>query len=197
MSSDPRVKCVVITRIADNTTLATYSTDKKLESNYKNESKTVLDKLQDVRLKAGERQKIRTTNGAWFSTCDLKDIFYLVLADSSYPEKHAYNLANEVTEELSTMNNYFSSTPVNVQKHTQHYIPNLLKKYNDLQNLDELAKTQSKVNQIKSVMSDTIHRALENRETFEELDKKADDMSMLAKDFHTGSSESSKKDEKS
>jgi len=189
MSNPPQIKFVAVSRMSDNVILASYSVDKRGKESFKAESKIILDKLQDVYLKAGERQKIKTANGAWFTTCDSKDIFYLILADPDYLEKHAYNMINEVVAELKELKDYSAESASKVENFVSQFLPDLVEKYNDVDNLDNLAATQAQVDKIKDVMSDTINRALENRETFDDLDRKADDLNVLARGFHAGSSE--------
>lgn len=187
MSNQPQVKFIGIARMSDTRLLASFSPEKKVLESYKAEAKTILDRLQDTYLKAGERQKIRTSNGAWFSTCDAKDIFYLVLADSSYPERYAYTLVDDVATEIKTLRDYEQETPAKVESYARGFVPDLIEKYSDLDNLDNLIATQNKVNQVKDIMSDTINRALENRETFDDLDRKSGNLNSMARDFHSGS----------
>jgi len=187
MSNQPKVKYIGIARMSDTRLLASFSSDKKVLESFKAEAKTILDKLQDTYLKAGERQKIRTSNGAWFSSCDAKDIFYLALTDSSYPERYAYTLIDDVATEIKTLRDYEQESPAKVESYAKAFVPNLIDKYSDLDNLDNLIATQNKVNQVKDIMSDTINRALENRETFDDLDRKSGNLNNMARDFHSGS----------
>jgi len=185
MSNQPHIKFVGIARMSDTRLLASFCPDKKVLESYKAESKVILDKLQDTYLKAGERQKIRTSNGAWFSTCDAKDIFYLALAESSYPERYAYTLLNETATEMKTLRDYEQEPPAKVESYARGFVPDLMDKYSDLDNLDNLIATQNKVNQVKDIMSDTISKALDNRETFEDLDRKSGNLNNMARDFHS------------
>lgn len=187
MSNQPQIKFVGIARMSDTRLLASFSPDKKVLESYKAEAKVILDKLQDTYLKAGERQKIRTSNGAWFSSCDAKDIFYLALADTSYPERYAYTLITDVATEMKTLRDYEQESPAKVESYARGFVPDLIDKYSDLDNLDNLLATQNKVNQVKDIMSDTINRALDNRETFEDLDRKSGNLNVMARDFHSGS----------
>ena len=65
---------------------------------------TLITKIEAVDLQPDERQKVRSPNGAWYTTCDTKKVFYvskkrvylkvttLALVDIDYPERHAYNM---------------------------------------------------------------------------------------------------------
>ena len=178
---------VVVARMTDRTVLASECLQKGLEVSFLAEAKTILGKLEDVYLQPEERQKIRSSNGAWFCTANEKHINFLVLADSAYPERHAYNLINEVRKELEGLPNYHMETDMAVQAFSRKNVAGLLVKYDDLESIDNLVATQSKMNKIKDIMSDSINQALDNRGMFESLDKKSEDLSSLATGFYKGS----------
>jgi len=188
-SSQPHLKFFAIARMSDRAILASECSQKGQEASLVAEAKTILSKVEDIYLKADERQKIRTSNGAWFCTVDQKHISYLVLADSAYPERHAYTLIGELRDELSQMPNYHSESETNVQNFSRKKLFPLLSKYDNLENIDQIIATRNKVNEIKNVMGDSINRLYENRETLDIMDKKSGDLNKLAAGFYNSSHE--------
>jgi len=186
-SNQPHLKFFAIARMSDRSVLASECSQKGQEASLVAEAKTILSKIEDIYLKANERQKIRTTNGSWFCTVDEKHISYLVLTDSAYPERHAYTLVNELRDELQGLNNYHGESAENVQNFSRKKLFPLLSKYDNLENLDQIIATRNKVNEIKNVMGDSINRLYENRETLDIMDKKSGDLNRLASGFYDSS----------
>ena len=187
MEGQPNIKYIVIAKSPSNTILASHGTQSQNDESYRAESLVILEKLQDISLENGERQKIRTNNGAWYTTCDSRGIFYLILASSSYPEDDAYSLFEEVHNELQTLNEYDNKDESTVQEHTSQYIPSLIEKYSQLRNLGGFAAVQNQIDKTRDVMKDTINKTLENQETLKGLDRKSEDLSVAAHGFNTSS----------
>lgn len=189
MAGQPQLKFLAIARMSDRQVLASECLQKGAEASFLAEAKTILGKLEEVYLNQDERQKIRSGNGAWFCTCDDRRIHYLVLADSGYPERHAYGLINDVRSELQGLNNYHTENNLAVQSFSRRSILPIVEKYNDLEKIDTIIATQGRMAQIKNVMSDTISKALENRETMDTLDKKSEELNRLAVGFYNSSND--------
>jgi len=180
---------MVIARISDRTILATECLEKGSEAAYRAEAKTIFGKLEDVYLQPEERQKIRSPNGAWFCTLDTKNICYLILTHSEYPERHAYTMISEVRRELGELRNYHQEKELAVQTFSRKNLLPILNKYNDLESIDQLVATKNKMNQIKEVMKESINKALDNKESLSILDQKSEDLQSLASGFYSSSHE--------
>ena len=187
MEGQPNIKYVVLAKYANNTILASYGTQNPNDESYRAEALVILEKLQDISLSSGERQKIRTNNGAWYTVCDSRDIFYLILASSSYPEDHAYKLFEEIYNELQKLDGYDKEDESVVQEHTSHYIPSLIEKYSQLKDLNDLAAARNQIDKTRDVMKDTINKTIENQESLKMLDKKSESLSTAAHGFNTSS----------
>jgi len=79
--------------------ISKYSTNKQIyqitniQSNkalIESESEKVMAQILQLNLHAEERQKVKTSNGAWYFKYDEKDVAYLALTQLTYPERYAY-----------------------------------------------------------------------------------------------------------
>jgi hypothetical protein len=54
----------------------------------------VLIQAKNLNLRPEERQKFNTKRGCWFCKKDNKDIIYVILCSTNYPERHAFAAIN-------------------------------------------------------------------------------------------------------
>jgi len=149
-------------------------------------------KLEDVDLQPEERQKIRSQNGAWYITCDKKRIYYAVLADSAYPERHAYALINDVIEQLQGLRDYHMESDITVSAHTKRYVPKLMEKYCDLKSVDKLYAANQQVSEITSIMGENLRKASVNADNLHRIQQNSKNFKDLASDFYSSSDELAK-----
>lgn len=149
-------------------------------------------KLEDVDLQPEERQKIRSQNGAWYITCDKKRIYYAVLTDSAYPERHAYALINDVIEQLQGLRDYHMESDITVSAHTKRYVPKLMEKYCDLKSVDKLYAANQQVSEITTIMGENLRKASVNAENLQRIQQNSKNFKDLANDFYSSSDELAK-----
>jgi len=180
----PIIKYFGVARMADKLFLYSESSDYSNQESYASEARILLEKLEQVSLLADERQKVTGKTGYWYSTCDSKNIYYLVLTEPTYPERHAYGFINEVQMELFKLPNYFMASDSEVSGYTGGFVPGIFRKYNDLRNLDKLWAAQNTVEEISTKMQQNMSQTLQNRENLENLDKKSAKLRNLGQDFY-------------
>jgi hypothetical protein len=174
-------------RFGDNLILGAQAIEKTFEINYKNEAANLIKKLKMLNLAPDERQKCNTQNGAWFCRADSNGIVFMALCNPNYPERHAYNLINEAQEEIEKVPNYYDETEVTIGKLAKRALPSLLKKYDDLSSIDNVAAAQSKANEVQSIMGNNIRGMMDNMQNLEVLEKKSTDMQSQAQMFSSDS----------
>jgi hypothetical protein len=174
-------------RFSDNTVLGAQSLEKTYEANYRNEAANLIKKLKMLNLAPEERQKCNTQNGAWFCRADGNGIVYMALCNPNYPERHAYALIDEAQEEIEKVPNYFEESEATISKAAKRCLPSLLKKYDDLANLDKIHTAQMKANEVQSVMGNNIRGMMDNMQNLEVLESKSNDMQSQAQMFNQDS----------
>lgn len=165
MGSRQHIKYLLIVNILDGSILAFWGTGNTADESYKTEGLLILEKIQEISLSAGERQKVRTNNGAWYATCDDKEICYLTLTSSSYPEDYVYKLLQEVFNNFKTLDNYEKESGQMIQNHTSSYVPFLMDKYSDLENVKSIFSAESNLGNTDQNEGDSINtHALDNQD---------------------------------
>lgn len=66
----------------------------------------VLSQLKGLDIRVDERQKIKSAHGCWYCKKDNKEIVYMVLCSSNYPERHIYAAINQLRDHLQKLGEY-------------------------------------------------------------------------------------------
>jgi len=90
---------------------------------------------------------------------------------------------------LSRLNDYNNAEEKIIQDFSRKALLPIYNRYNDLESMDTLMAAHGKISQIREVMSDSITRALDNKDTLTLMDKKSENLNSLAAGFYKGSSE--------
>jgi hypothetical protein len=61
----------------------------------------VIVKLKELELKRDERQRIKSEYGVWFGKKDQRDMYYLALCVTTYPERHIYAAIAQLQSHLA------------------------------------------------------------------------------------------------
>jgi len=182
--SAPHVKYIGFGRFIDNILLYSYAHDKSHKGNIKKECAGLLDKLRLLGLASLERQKCNTSNGSWFCWIDQNEVVYMVLCDTKYPERQAYKLLTEVQEELEKLPDYQIADENMISKHAKKFMPSLMKKYDDLANLDHVYAAQTKADNVVNIMGTNVKNMLDNMGDLESLETKSSMMQDQARVFN-------------
>ncbi|CAD8111882.1 unnamed protein product [Paramecium primaurelia] len=183
------LKYLAIYRHETEKLIASYLIEAGSEEPLKSESSKVCFELKRNQLRIDERQKIDSTNGSWFCKIDDKGLFYLVLGISTYPERHAYTLIQEIQNEFNRLGNDLLKDDASLKLHIKKPLKDLGLKYNDLVSLDKIYQAQQNVDQTKIVMEDNIKQMINNGQQLDVLSIKAEDLNKNAKSFAKNSAE--------
>ena len=187
--SQPGVRFFAYGRFTDDVILACYATEKKNENAFKQEATIIMGKVKPMELKPEERQKIKTPNGAWFIKVDKNQIISLALCTADYPERHAFRLIEEGQKEIEQVPNYNQASPDDMSKKAKKWLVDIVKKYDDLKQIDSLYAAQDNVNQITNVMGDNMKKMLENVNNLDNIEKKSSELKSSASLFEKQSTE--------
>jgi hypothetical protein len=190
--SQPGVRFFAYGRFSDDTILACYAMEKKNEASFKTEGTAIMGKIKPLELKADERQKCKTPNGAWFVKVDKNQIISLALCTVDYPERHAYRLIEEAQKEIEQVPNYYQASPDDMSKKAKKWLVDIVKKYDDLKQIDSLYAAQDNVNQITNVMGDNMKKMMDNMTSLDNIDQKSANLKSSAAIFEKQSGEMEK-----
>lgn len=159
------VKYISVARIHDNTIVATYPHDMQSKSQVyyiqaDNELRRILADLAFT----DWRQKFASSYGSWYMITDEYQIAYLALVKSDYPERHVWNLLEDVKNLMyqqgaDTMKSCPSDTYTRILT-TDFKV--LAVKYDDLNKLDKLYRVNQEVIEVQGIVQDNIHQAMKN-----------------------------------
>ncbi|KAM3142593.1 hypothetical protein pb186bvf_005252 [Paramecium bursaria] len=178
-----QLKFIAVYKISTLKLVCYQFSDTKEEDQIKNESSKVAIQIKSINLNQEERQKINTNNGSWFCRSDDKDLTYLILTVSTYPERHAYGLITELQNEFAKLGNYQSQDEASLKLHIKRPMKELCTKYNDLASIDKIYQAQEQVNKTQVVMEDNVKKMLQNQQDLDVLSNKADTLNVNAQSF--------------
>lgn len=188
----PGVRFFAYGRFSDDEIMGTYAIERKNDPAFKEEAKKMLLKIKKLDLKPEERQKIKSPNGAWFVRVDSNQVAYLALCTADYPERHVYKMIDEAQAKIEGITSYWDMSLEESPKKIKAWLPDLVKKYDDLKTLDPLYAAQDNVSQIQNQMSQNINNVMKNMDSLDTLENKTVDMKGSASMFQNNSAEMEK-----
>lgn len=146
------------------------------------EAKQIFEKLCKISdKKYDEQNKIQGARGNYFFTIAYPDIFFIVLADSSYPQRYVFEMINNlINEKVATMLNDRGE----ITASGRHILKNNIEKYEDLRSISKISEVQEQVDDIRLEMKDNIKimtKNVENTNVLEEKSLKIKDNALLFK----------------
>lgn len=170
--SQPTVRILALGRTSGEPLITSQYGESK-SGDFEKEAFNITKKLSLLNLKPEERQKIKTSNGAWFCRINANQIACVVLCSEDYPERHAYTLVQEAQTELEKLPNFQTMTSSNIAKSLKKPYQSIVKKYSDLKSLDRLYSANESVSQISAVMSKNIDNQLANMTSLESSERQS------------------------
>jgi len=167
------IRFLAFGRFNEDTLITSYSNEPKFSDSFQKEALNILKKLNLLNLKPEERQKIKTANGAWFCRVSPNQIAIIVLCGEDYAERHAYQMLQEAQGELEKIPNFQTVTRANITKSLNKPLETIIKRYSDVNSIDQLAQANNQVNQIQNTMSKNIEQQIKNMAKLEETQKKS------------------------
>jgi len=188
--SGNNVKFFTYGGLTSNNLFGCTSLEKAQESNFKTEAQGILAKVKIMELQPDDRQRLNTKNGVWFCKVDNRDIAYLTLCNINYPERHAFGMMDELQRELEERvpgDELSHKDTENINKDAKKFVAAVLRRYDNLQELDKLYEAQHNVDQIQVVMNQNLQQVMKNVQDVEEIRGKSENMKVLANQFQKDS----------
>jgi hypothetical protein len=128
----------------------------------------------DPNRKVGDRVKIQCFKGHYYCTISQSDIFYLILADSSFPERYIFDSIDSINKNIIINDN---------GELTQRSKKDIITEIEILRKKNTMNNIQSDVNDIRVAMNDNIREMVVNVEDTKSLENKANKIKVNADAF--------------
>lgn len=145
------------------------------------ESSAVKDMLREVTLKTDQLYSFAMNELAW-SLMKLEEIIYVVVTHVEYPSR-VTSLCLRDTARLFTsriQNNWKDCREMGLQEACRTLLRKLCEKFDNLDEMDKLTNTMSKVEAVKLQMQKNIEQTLENSVTLKKIEDDTDDLIVSA-----------------
>ena len=137
--------------------------------------------------KFDERNKLAAKDENYYFTHIKPDLVFIILVNSSYPERYVFELISKIVEE---------NIPAMVNDETRELNPegrqalkDLVNKYQDIKNINKIAEIQEDVNALKVDMKKNINAMVKSVEDVEDLQNKSEQLKLEAQDYKKNSIE--------
>ena len=176
--------------IGDSTTLkiiTEFSTGNPTQKT-KKEINRIFNKLAKLpNKKYDERNKITAKDENYYFMNVKPDLLFIVLANSAYPERYAFELVSKIMEE---------NIPTMVNDETRELNPSgrqalkeLVNKYQDTKSINKIAEIQSGVDSLKVDMKKNITKMVESVDNVNELQNKSEQLKLESQNYKDSSVE--------
>ena len=153
-----------------------------VEAKTKKEINRIFNKLAKLpNKKYDERNKIAAKDENYYFINIKPDLLFIVLANSAYPERYAFELVSKIMEE---------NIPTMVNDETRELNPNgrqalkeLVNKYQDIKNINKIAEIQKDVDSLKVDMKKNINKMVESVENVNDLQNKSEQLKLESEDY--------------
>jgi len=131
------------------------------------------------------------TSNAWHLISDEQSLIYILIAQTSYPQRAAHACLEELQHQFITKCGDKATTAKDQQldKTCVNLMSLLCKKYNNLSEVDVLANVKNKVDTVKLVMQENVDMALQNCVKLESIEKSAEELQQQAGVFKKNAKE--------
>jgi hypothetical protein len=190
MSNTPNIKFILIGNIDTKQVVAEFISMKN--DQMKNDSKLIFQKICSSPAKSNfhNRNKIQMSSGyAYFLTYP-ENKFYLVIAESSYPERIVY----EMIEDIDRDNIFLLTTEKGeLNASGKQSLKAIVDKYQEINKVNRISEINSDIDEVKLDMQQNIKKATDNLIKVQDLDEKAYKIKLNADSFKNNAKELERK----
>ena len=137
--------------------------------------------------KFDERNKLAAKDENYYFTHIKPDLVFIILVNSSYPERYVFELISKIVEEnIPTMVN---DETRELNPEGRQALKDLVNKYQDIKNINKIAEIQEDVNALKVDMKKNINAMVKSVEDVEDLQNKSEQLKLEAQDYKKNSIE--------
>jgi len=114
---------------------------------------------------------------SWHISVDNNKFFYILMTERSYPTRVATSCITDLKTEIIaklTVNKLNTARQHSLDGSAKGTLSNLCKKYDNLQEIDQLSRVASQVESVKLQVSENVKLALQNTESLEAVNEKTE-----------------------
>jgi hypothetical protein len=165
------IKYVLIGNTATSTMMAEFSAVKNTQM--QTEAKQIFEKMSKLADKrVDERGKIQGKNQeTYYFTHITPAVFVLLLAQSSYPERHAFDLIENINKD--SIHLLVDAKSGELTSSGRQSLKNLVDKYQDIKNISKISQIENDVKDIKLDLNENIRKVVSNVEDAKQLEDKS------------------------
>jgi hypothetical protein len=177
----PNIKYLLLGNTTTGIVMGEYMVVKNPQT--QTEAKQIFDKMSKLTDKrVDERGKIQGKNNeTYYFTHITQNVFVLLLAQSSYQERFAFELFEAINKD--NIHLLVDSRNGELTSSGKQALKNLVDKYQDMRNVSAIASIENDVKDIKLEMNENIKKAITNIDSANELDNKAQKIKNNAETF--------------
>ena len=180
MSISPNIKFILIGNIDTKQIITEFSTIKN--DKMKTNSNLIFKKMssQPEKIIFHQRTKLGVDFGHLYFSVYPENKFYLVVAESSYPERIVYDLIEEIEKD-----NIFLLTTEKGELNAsgKQSLKNLVDKYQEINKVNQISAINDDIDEVKLDMRENIRKATDNINKVEDLDEKSNRIRLNADSF--------------
>ena len=137
--------------------------------------------------KFDERNKLAAKDENYYFTHIKPDLVFIILVNSSYPERYVFELISKIVEEnIPTMVN---DETRELNPEGRQALKDLVNKYQDIKNINKIAEIQEDVNALKVDMKKNINAMVKSVEDVEDLQNKSEQLKLESEDYKKNAKE--------
>ena len=137
--------------------------------------------------KFDERNKLAAKDENYYFTHIKPDLVFIILVNSSYPERYVFELISKIVEEnIPTMVN---DETRELNPEGRQALKDLVNKYQDIKNINKIAEIQEDVNALKVDMKKNINAMVKSVEDVDDLQNKSEQLKLESQDYKKNSVE--------
>mmetsp|Transcript_3566 Transcript_3566/g.10249 ORF Transcript_3566/g.10249 Transcript_3566/m.10249 type:complete len:249 (-) Transcript_3566:76-822(-) len=183
------VFAVCVARIMDRTVVASYSPKKE---GYCREPVMALLTANNLTLRPRERVTVDGGATAIHCMADDRDRVYIMITDADYPQRVSYLGLEELQSKFLDRTDGVDVDSVEedgLNRRVKGTFKEVLQKYEQVEDFDQLAELHSKVDMVRMSMVENVQTALANADRVENLEASSERLNQDAKLFQDQSSE--------
>ena len=137
--------------------------------------------------KFDERNKLAAKDENYYFTHIKPDLVFIILVNSSYPERYVFELISKIVEEnIPTMVN---DETRELNPEGRQALKDLVNKYQDIKNINKISAIQEDVDAIKVDMKKNINAMVKSVEDVDDLQNKSEQLKLESQDYKKNSVE--------
>lgn len=180
MSNTPNIKFILIGNIDTKQVIAEFVSVKN--DQMKTDSKLIFQKICSSPAKSNfkNRNKIQMSSGYSYFLTYPENRFYLVIAESSYPERIVYEMIEDIDRDNISL---LTTEKGELNASGKQSLKVIVDKYQEINKVNRISEINADIDEVKLDMQINIRKATDNLIKVEDLDDKAYKIKLNADSF--------------